>query len=152
MSRRTTGARIADVVERLERDPNIWIATAADGEPHLVPLSLAWDGERILLATPSGSPTVRNAVGSGHVRLALDSADDVVLIDGTVEVRPFADASSDLMALYVGRVGWDPTDEPGEWSLLTVSPRTVRAWNSLDEIEGRTIMRDGTWVPDVSSP
>lgn len=151
MAGRTSVARVADVIARLERDANVWIATAAGGVPHLVPLSLAWDGARILLATPSGSPTVRNAVGSGSARLALDSTDDVVIIDGTVEVRPFREAGGDVVAHYVGRVGWDPSDEPGEWSLLIVSPRTVRAWNSVDEIEGRTIMSEGAWASPAGS-
>lgn len=151
MAGRTSQARIADVVARLERDANIWIATAAADVPHLIPLSLAWDGERILLATPSHNPTVRNAAVSGSARLALDSTDDVVIIDGTVEVRPFSEAGGDVVACYVDRVGWDPSDEPGEWSLLVISPRTVRAWNSVDEIEGRTIMSEGEWASPAAS-
>jgi hypothetical protein len=29
----------------------------------------------------------------------------------------------------------------------SATPRTMRAWNSLAEINGRTIMRDGQWTP-----
>ena len=144
---RSAQQRRADTIRRLETEPNVWLATAsATGTPHLVPLSLAWDGARLLMATPTESPTVQNAVATGSVKATLDSAEDVVLIDGTVEVSDFASTDPELIARFVQRVGWNPTDEAGEWSLLIVSPRTIRAWNSVAEIPGRTIMRRGSWV------
>jgi hypothetical protein len=34
-------------------DVDVWVASAsADGAPYLVPLSLDWDGEALLVATP----------------------------------------------------------------------------------------------------
>jgi hypothetical protein len=143
---RSASQRRADALLRLEQDANVWIATSsADGQPHLVPLSLAWDGRRILVATPSVTPTARNAAATGVCKASLDSAEDVVLIDADVEVVDFASVDPDTTARYVERVGWNPADEAGEWSLLIVEPRTVRAWNSVDEISGRTIMRQGQW-------
>ncbi|MGI9644893.1 MAG: pyridoxamine 5'-phosphate oxidase family protein, partial [Ilumatobacteraceae bacterium] len=62
MTIRTTESRISDSIRRLETDADVWIATSGpDGTPHLVPLSLAWDGERILVATPADTATARNA-------------------------------------------------------------------------------------------
>jgi len=79
---RTIAERIAETRQRLNNDENVWIATASlGGVPHLVPLSLAWDGEAILVATRTNTPTVRNALASGRVRATLDSAADVVLPD-----------------------------------------------------------------------
>src|SRR5262245_59614494 len=53
MPGRTRAERRADALRRLETDENVWVSTAGvDGSPHLVPLSLAWDGSRILVATP----------------------------------------------------------------------------------------------------
>lgn len=144
---RATGQRIEDAKARLARESNVWLATASEGGvPHLVPLSLAWDGQRILVATPTESPTVRNARASGRVRAALDSADDVVLIEGTAEIVDFAAADGAAIEAYVGRVGWNPADQPGEWSMLTVTPKTIRAWIGVGEIQGRTIMRNGDWL------
>lgn len=149
---RSAAQRQADALGRLERDANVWIATAsADGRPHLVPLSLAWDGERILVATPSATPTARNAAATGMCKASLDSADDVVLIDADVEVIDFASVDPETATRYVERVGWNPADEPGAWSLLIVTPRTVRAWNGVGETVGRTIMRHGRWVDAGSS-
>ena len=147
MPTRSPSRRRADAVHRLQTDPDVWVATSsAGGLPHLVPLSLAWDGDHVLVATPSHTVTVRNAVASGTVRAALDSASDVVIVDATVEVLDFDSVDPHTAASYVGRVGWDPRDEPGEWSLLVLTPTRVLAWRGVAEIEDRTIMRDGVWA------
>lgn len=147
MANRPQSERKASALQRLEQDPNVWVATgSAEGIPHSIPLSLSWDGARILVATPTTSPTVRNARASKRARASLDSADDVVIIDAAVEVVDFATASPELIATYVDRVGWNPAGIPGEWSLLLLTPRTVFAWIGPSEIEGRTIMRHGAWT------
>ena len=54
----------------LQHEGDTWIATAsAQGEAHLVPLSLSWDGSSIVLATvlldPPRSGTLLRRVGHG---------------------------------------------------------------------------------------
>lgn len=138
-----------DAIRRLGTEPNVWVATASTaGVPHLIPLSLAWVGDAVVVATPTDSPTVRNAVASGVARATLDSADDVVIIDAEVRVEDIDRAELSTVEAYVGHVGWDPRNNPGSWSLLTLTPRRVQAWNGVDEIKGRTIMRDGVWASD----
>ena len=144
---RSGSQRRSQAIHRLETEANVWLATASPaGVPHLVPLSLAWDGTRVLVATPTDTPSVRNVLATGAVKATLDSADDVVLIEGTAEAVDFASASPKLLELYVKRVGWNPADQDGAWSLLVISPLTVRSWNSVSEITGRTIMRHGVWA------
>jgi hypothetical protein len=143
---RSREQRRADTVTRLETDADVWVATAHGDQPHLIPLSFAWDGLRIILATPSGSPTARNAATSGGVRLALGSARDVTAFDAATEVVPCRAAEADLAESYRRRVGWDPRDEEIEHSFLIATPTTARAWRSVPELEGRTIMRDGQWL------
>lgn len=146
MSVRSTEERQRDARARLESDENVWIATANnDGVPHLIPLSLAWDGTRIIVATPTDSVTVRNALSSNRVKATLDSADDVVLIDGTAEVLDAATADPELLQAHADRVGWSLTEDT-VWSLLLVTPRLIRAWNGVPEITGRVIMRNGEWL------
>ena len=56
-------------------------------------------------------------------------------------------ATAEPVALcYVTRTGWDPRQEDVPHAYLVATPRTVRAWNSLPELDGRTIMRDGQWT------
>jgi hypothetical protein len=113
----------------------------------MVPLSLAWDGLNVLVATPSTTPTARNAAATGKAaRVALDDAGDVVIIDAAVTVTDFRNVEAGTADCYVARVGWDPREEEGEWCLLTLAPIRVQSWNSVGEIEGRTIMRRGEWI------
>lgn len=147
MASRPENERKAAALHRLETEDNVWIATASDaGLPHLIPLSLAWDGTRIIVATPTDSPTVRNAESSRRARASLESADDVVLIDGTVEVIDLASADPDLVQLHRDRVGWAIPAPVEDWSFLAITPRVIRAWNSPAEMAGRVIMRHGSWT------
>ena len=149
MANRTLSQRVDDALRRFQTEPNVWIATASlVGDPHLIPLSLAWVDEAMVVATPTDSPTVRNAVASGKARATLDSADDVVIVDARVRVEDLDSAERSVVESYVGRVGWDPRQNPGAWSLLTLTPTRVQAWNSVQEIQGRTIMRCGVWASD----
>jgi hypothetical protein len=145
---RSPGQRKADTLARLEHDDDIWIATASESRPHLVPLSMAWDGTSVILATPLQSPTARNAEASSEVRLAVGTSRDVSLIEATVTVLPCASAPDPIAQSYSERTGWDPRHEDLPHAYLVATPRTVRAWNSLAEITGRTIMRDGRWLAD----
>ena len=67
---RSRAQRRRDTEHRLTNDIDVWVASAsADGEPYLVPLSFDWDGEALLLATPTGSPTGRNLAATRTVRV-----------------------------------------------------------------------------------
>jgi hypothetical protein len=143
---RGAGERKADTIARLEADADAWAATASAGQPHLVPLSLAWDGSRVILATPASSPTARNAAASGDIRLALGTSRDVTIIEAAADVMPCADAPEPIAQCYAARTGWDPRNEDVPHVYLISTPRTMRAWRTLAEINGRTIMRDGQWT------
>jgi hypothetical protein len=152
MANRSTETRIADTIRRLESEADVWIATAsAEGAPHLIPLSLAWDGSRILLATPPDSPTTRNIVATGRARASLADTDDVVIIVASAVVTPFEDTPGDVVEFFVEAAGWDPRKQDGPWSLLTLTPEMIHAWNTEPEIVGRTIMRDGEWTCEWAS-
>lgn len=147
MSNRSTSVRAQEALARLQSEANVWVATASsDGVPHLVPLSLAWIDSQIVVATPFDTPTARNGAATGRARVALDGADDVVIFDVKVEVVDFDGADPALKESYVERVGWDPRNNPGHWSLLMLTPWRAQAWNSPSEISGRTIISDGQWL------
>ena len=63
---RSRADRRRDTEHRLTNDIDVWVASAsADGKPYLVPLSFDWDGEAVLVATPTNSPTGKNLAGRG---------------------------------------------------------------------------------------
>jgi len=146
---RSRAERAAQARARLASEPNVWVATASsEGDPHLVPLSLAWIDDQIIVATPSDTLTARNAQRNGRGRAALDGADEVVIFDVHIDVADFGEASPSLTQRYVERVGWDPRDIPGAWSLLVLTIWRGQAWNGPGEMTGRTIVGEGNWLDD----
>ena len=84
---RSRTQRRRDTEHRLAHDIDVWVASASgDGAPYLVPLSFDWDGEALLMATPTDSPTGRNLAATRTVRLGLGLTRDVSMIEGEVEV------------------------------------------------------------------
>ena len=150
MSPRTTSERIENAKHRLESDSDVWLATASSqGVPHLIPLSLGWDGERLVLFTYTNSVTTRNVEETGLARASLDDTLDVVIIDGRADVAPLEEAEPSVVEAFASRSGWDPRIEGEAFSLVALTPTRIQAWNSVEELKGRTIMRQGRWVADT---
>ena len=125
---------------------DVWLATASPrGVPHLVPLSLTWVDERVVVAVEDRSVTARNLTASGTARLGLGPTRDVVMIDATLEAVVDIDAAGPLAEAYVAQADWDPGRSSG-YVFLVLRPVRVQAWREADEIAGRTLMRDGTWL------
>jgi hypothetical protein len=141
--------RKADTLSKLRaQHADVWVASAHDSRPaHLVPLSLAWDGELVILALDPDAVTARNIVGSCRARLALGPTRDVVMIEavleGTVDVKDAPPAVADA---YASQADWDPRLDDARLSYLLLRPQRIQAWREVDEIPGRTIMRDGGWL------
>jgi hypothetical protein len=125
-----------------------WVATAAGDRPYLVPLTLAWFQDRIVLATARSSPTGRNLLASGRARLALGATRDVVMVEATLEdvVEVAGPQSEQLGAAYVAQNDWDPRQAGPDYVFLLLRPVTIQAWREVDELAGRTVMRDGSWL------
>jgi len=123
-----------------------WVATAsAAGAPHLVPVSLAWVEERVVIAVEASSATARNLTASGTARLAVGPTRDVVMVDALLEAAVDVAADDALGAAYVAQADWDPRRDTG-YLFLVLRPVRVQAWREANEIAGRTLMRDGTWL------
>lgn len=147
MALRTSAERVANAKRRLETDSDVWLATASpEGVPHLIPLSLGWDGRRLVLFTYTDSATTRNVEATGLARASLDDTSDVVIIHGTATAEPLEEVAPTVVESFVERADWDPRDGNGTFSLVSVIPDRILAWQSEPEIQGRTIMRNGVWV------
>ena len=130
---------------------DVWVATAAaaDGqpEPYLVPLSLAWIDERVVIAVDGTSRTARNLEAGRTARLALGPTRDVVVIDARLERSVPVGEAGELGERYVRQSDWDPRAAGDPYRFLVLRPVRVQAWREVDEIPGRTLMRDGSWLP-----
>jgi hypothetical protein len=125
---------------------DVWVATASsEAAPYLVPVSLAWVDERVVIALDGSSLTARNLTASGAARLAVGPTRDGVMIDAVLERTVDVDADAALGAAYVAQADWDPRRSPG-YVFLVLRPVRVQAWREVNEIAERTLMRDGRWL------
>jgi len=145
---RTRRQRKQDALRRLERDTDAWVATAdaGSGTPYLVPLSFLWDGETLLVATPSASPTSRNLQATGKLRLGIGPTRDLVLIQATVQASVAAGEIPDEVGdAFAAKTGFDPRQLTG-YLYFRIHPQRLQAWREANELPGRDLMRDGQWV------
>lgn len=147
---RSLEQRKQDTLDRLRQDVDAWVATAdaESGTPYLVPLSYLWDGATLLLATLCESPTGRNLWASGEARLGIGGTRDVVLIDGAVETLPMDAISQEIGDAFAVKTGFDPRRPNSPFLYFRVTPRRIQAWREENELAGRVIMRDGTWLEE----
>ena len=146
---RTRERRKADTLAKLSAPAaDVWVATAAaDASAYLVPLSLAWLDERVVLATDADSVTARNVISQGHARLGLGPTRDVVLIDAELEqVYSPDEVPSGLARGYATQADWDPRESGGQMRFLVLRPQRIQAWREVNELPGRTLMRSGAWI------
>ena len=144
---RSRAQRRRDTEHRLTHDTDVWVATAsADGSPYLVPLSFDWDGEALLVATPSDSPTGRNLAATRAARLGLGYTRDVSLIEGGVEVLEIDALPRERGDRFAARTGFDPRALATPYRWFRISPRRIQAWREVDELPGRELTRDGRWL------
>jgi nitroimidazol reductase NimA-like FMN-containing flavoprotein (pyridoxamine 5'-phosphate oxidase superfamily) len=140
---RSTQQRKHDTMARLTADEDAWIATGdTDGDGYLVPLSFLWDGAGLVIATPRSSVTARNLSRGGRVRAALGELRDVTMIDGTAELV----LDEQTMDAFAAKNGWDPRRETGDYAYFRIVADRVQAWREVNELAGRTLMRDGEWL------
>jgi len=145
---RTRRQRKQDALRRLERDTDAWVATAdaGSGTPYLVPLSFLWDGESLLVATPSASPTSRNLRATGKVRLGIGLTRDLVLIQATVQASVAAgEIPEEVGDAFAAKTGFDPRQLTG-YLYFRIHPQRLQAWREANELPGRDLMRGGQWV------
>jgi hypothetical protein len=150
---RSREQRMADTRAKLSAQAaDVWVATAgadADGNAtsYLVPLSLAWIDERVVLATESDSVTARNIISQGHARLGLGPTRDVVMIDAELEqVYGLDDVPDQLAQPYARQSDWDPRESGDRMRFLVLRPQRIQAWREVNELPGRTLMRHGAWI------
>jgi hypothetical protein len=140
---RSAGQRKTDTLARLASDIDVWIATAdTAGNAYLVPLSFLWDGTGLVISTPLSSPTGRNLSRGGRMRVGVGDLRDVTMIDATAQLVQ----EEETKDAYVARHKWDPRKESGDYAFFRVIPDRVQAWREVNELPGRTLMRNGDWL------
>jgi hypothetical protein len=146
---RSKEQRKADTLAKLAEEAlDGWVTSAPpSGRAHMVPLSLHWTGEHLVLAVETTSMTAQNIVATEYSRVGLGGTRDVVLMDLALErAFPAAEVPAEIGEGYAGQSDWDPRQVPGEFVYLVLRPTRVLAWREVNELSGRLLMRDGAWL------
>ena len=71
------------------------------------------------------------SVSEGHPDKVCDRISDEV-VDAFFKIAP--------------QHGWDPRQETSDYAYFRIVPGRVQAWREVNELPGRTLMRDGSWL------
>jgi hypothetical protein len=144
---RDTATRKADALASLEKQQDVWLATAdVAGRPHLIAVSGWWDGADLVIATRGATKTARNLAMNPAAKVARGAPSDAVLLEvqmidsGAVEDLP------ELCQGFAGAVGWDPREEGEGWMFFRLRPSRIQAFRGYDELEGRDVMIRSRWL------
>ncbi len=144
---RDTATRKADVLSALEKQHDVWLATAdVAGRPHLIAVSAWWDGADLVIATTGASKTARNLAMNPIVRVARGAPSDAIVIDAQMIDSRAVEDSAELAGGFAAAVGWDPREMGGGWMFFRLRPTRVQAFRGYDEIEDRDVMVRSRWV------
>ncbi len=98
------------VVERVTAARNYWVATArADGGPHLTPVWGIWRANAFHFFADPDSLKARNIRRDPRAVVHLESGDEVVILEGTLEP---ASATPAIVSSYESKYGISLGDAP----------------------------------------
>jgi PPOX class probable F420-dependent enzyme len=123
-----------DVVARLERARNYWIATTRpDGSPHTMPVWGLWLDGSFVFSSGATARKTRNLAHDPRVVVHLESGDEVVIVEGTAERIADEAELRRIGEIYTAKYDFtfDPTG-PGDYPVFRVRPRIAYAWLERD--------------------
>jgi nitroimidazol reductase NimA-like FMN-containing flavoprotein (pyridoxamine 5'-phosphate oxidase superfamily) len=121
----------------LQRSRYYWLATVRpDGRPHVAPLWGAWVDDFLYF---DGSPETRwgrNIASNPSASVNLESGNDVVIVEGTVEfLITDAELAAHLFAVWTEKYGrFQP--EADTRGIFRLRPRSARAWSTEEMQDG----------------
>jgi len=144
---RDTATRKADVLAALEKQHDLWLASAdVAGRPHLIAVSAWWDGTDLIIATTGSSKTARNLAMNPAARVARGAPADAIVIDAQMIESRAVEDSAELAGGFAAAVGWDPREVGEGWMFFRLRPNRIQAFRGYEEIEGRDVMLRSRWL------
>lgn len=120
----------AKVREQMEAARNYWLATVRpDDRPHAAPVWGIWVDDAFYFGTGKESRKARNLTANPAIIVHLESGDDVIIIEGNVEIVTDEELLARLDAVYMAKYN---VNLLGEHPVFVVRPRTAYAWLEKD--------------------
>lgn len=120
------------VSEQMAAARNYWVATTRpDGHPHVMPVWGVWLDEAFYFASGRQSRKARNLAENPSIVVHLESGDDVVILEGVVEVITDPDLLARIVKVYAAKYNMGE-GEIGGSPVFTVRPQRAFAWLERD--------------------
>ncbi len=124
------------VSRQMSEARSYWVATTrADGSPHSAPVWGVWVDERFHFFTDSDSLKAKNLARDPRAVVHLESGDEVVILEGTIEPL---DPADEVVRAYEAKYGISLGDSPAPAFRLDLGkalawlesdfPRTATRW------------------------
>jgi general stress protein 26 len=123
------------VDEQMAKARNYWVCTARpDGRPHAAPVWGVWLDGTLYFGSDRQSRKVRNLMANPAVVVHLESGDDTVIFEGTVEEVTDTSLQTRIAAAYAAKYPpFAPDPDPGPNGInYALRPQTVFAWREHD--------------------
>ena len=120
----------ATVQKQMESARNYWVASVRpDGRPHTAPVWGIWVDNTFYFGTGRESRKARNLTANPAIVVHLESGDDVIMIEGQVEIITDAALLARLDGVYQAKYN---VNLVGDHPVMAVRPRTAYAWLEKD--------------------
>ena len=118
------------ISEKMATARNYWLVTAnLTGKPQAAPVWGIWVEEQFYFSTGKDSRKARNLTTNLHLVLHLESGDEVVILEGKVEVLPDGPKFEFLDQVYFSKYGVHLTTDNPVYQLVVVK---AMAWREHD--------------------
>ncbi len=118
--------------ERMATSHNYWLGTTyPDGRPHAMPIWGLWLDETFYFSTGRNSRKGRNLAANPEVVIHLESGDEVVVIEGTVEEFDDPALFARFVEEYNTKYSFKPEADPKNL-YYRLKPRVAFAWLEKD--------------------
>ncbi|ASO20683.1 hypothetical protein FHR81_005549 [Actinoalloteichus hoggarensis] len=142
----------AEIDSMLTESRSYWVCTVRpDLRPHAVPVWGVWRRGSLLISTPESTVKARNIAVNRAVTVHLESADDVVVVDGRARVISDSDELTDwstaLTEKYGGLTGvtYDlVASASAGMRNVAIDAKVVRAWRAGEMFHAVRWVADGT--------
>lgn len=125
--------------QRLERAHNYWVATASvAGRPHAAPVWGLWHDGVFFFSTARGSRKGQNLAANPFALVHLESGDEVVILEGSVEEVTARKELDVLAAAYGQKYTLEITFEDAGSVVYALAPKRAFAWRESDYPESAT--------------
>ena len=125
--------------ERLERSHNYWVASASEsGRPHAAPIWGLWLDGVFYFSTARASRKGENLAANPFAVVHLESGDEVVILEGSVEEISDRNALDALAVAYGEKYTLEiKFEDPGS-VVYALAPKRAFAWRESDYPESAT--------------